>query len=76
MAHWDSENNMIIHSKPQKCALYPGWEIIDCGCCNGVEWGGEYPRECKSCGGGGFVFHHITSGILAMYPGGPFVGGG
>jgi len=72
MAYWDGEK--IVHSKPGDCPQYPGWQEIDCGCCSGIEWGGEYPRECRACGGGGFVYHHFSSGVLAQYPGGPLLG--
>ena len=51
------------------------WRIVSCGCCAGLEWGGEYPRECRRCWGNGRVF--VTpSGRAAIYPGGPFVGSG
>jgi hypothetical protein len=48
-----------------------GW--VDCGCCAGIEWGGEYPRECESCGGTGLQYRY-ASGALALSPGGPFRG--
>lgn len=47
--------------------------VVDCGCCNGLEWGGEYPRECRDCGGTG-VLYRYASGRLALYRGGPFCG--
>jgi hypothetical protein len=51
------------------------WRIAACGCCNGLEWGGEYPRECRHCWGNGRVF--VTpGGRAAIWPGGPFVGSG
>lgn len=56
------------------CKQYPGWEMIDCGCCDGVEWGGEHPKEYRQCRGGGVLFCHTKSGALAQYPGGPFTG--
>lgn len=49
----------------------PGW--VECGCCAGVEWGGEYPRPCQRCGETGLQYRY-TSGRLALYPGGPFCG--
>ncbi len=52
-----------------------GWRIVYCGCCAGLEWGGEYPRECHQCGGQGRVFV-LPSGHAALYPGGPFLGSG
>jgi hypothetical protein len=48
-----------------------GW--VSCGCCAGLEWGGEYPRECRSCGGNGQVYRY-PSGRLALWPGGPLMG--
>ena len=51
-----------------------GWEIRDCGCSAGLQWGGECPIECRVCRGGGIVYHHIKSGAIALYPGGPFAG--
>ena len=52
----------------------PGWEYVDCGCCGGLKWGGETPRDCDECDGASFYFRHIKSGVLAQYPGGPFLG--
>lgn len=72
MAYWDG--NKIIHHPPRPIEDYPGWLEEDCGCCNGIQWGGEYPRECHSCKGHGAVFHHLVSGCFALYPGGPFIG--
>lgn len=51
------------------------WRIVSCGCCDGLEWGGECPRECRRCGGQGRVFV-LPSGVAALYPGGPFLGSG
>ena len=48
-----------------------GW--IDCGCCAGVEWGGDYPRECDRCGGAGRIWRY-PSGVLAWWYGGPLCG--
>jgi len=70
MAYWNGKN--IVYSAPKGCKQYPGWEEIDCGCCAGIEWGGEDARECRSCGGSGSLFHHIKSNVLALWPGGPF----
>lgn len=52
----------------------PGWLDVDCGCCGGLEWGGEYPRECTACGGSGRYALHEETGTIALYPGGPFLG--
>jgi hypothetical protein len=74
MSHWDSNESEIIHYPPEDLQDYPGWEYLDCGCCAGIEWGGDCPRECRTCGGAGYLFHHKKSGVLAEYPGGPFMG--
>ena len=34
----------------------------------------EEPEECPTCGGSGTIYMETTSGILAEYPGGKFVG--
>jgi hypothetical protein len=74
MAHWDSKNQKIVKWPTEPHPEYKGWEIIDCGCCAGIEWGGEYPVECRACQGQGFLCHHIKSGAIALWPGGPFAG--
>ncbi len=74
MSHWDSTAQKIVEFPPQPYPGYPGWELIDCGCCAGVEWGDPGPRECRSCGGGGTLARHIATRRLADYPGGPFRG--
>ncbi len=57
------------------------WKYINCGCFGGLQLGGESLRsggeslrECPNCKGGGSYFRHIKSGVLAEYPGGPFLG--
>lgn len=57
--------------QPNEPAFEPGW--VNCGCCNGLEWGGESPRECGDCWGTGRQYRY-ASGRLALYPGGPFLG--
>lgn len=60
---------------PSKSYLgHPGWLNVDCGCCNGIEWGGEFPQDCRVCRGDGAIALHVKSGMLALYPGGPFCG--
>ena len=76
MSHWDSKQGVIVRWPTKPCPNYPGWEEIDCGCCAGISWGGEYPHTCERCGGEGAIFRHIKSGALAWYPGGPFCGRG
>jgi len=73
MAYWDSEKGIIHDIPPKPYPGYPGWELIDCGCCAGIKWGGEYPRECERCGGNGYLARHKKTGIVAEYPGGKFV---
>ena len=52
----------------------PTWAVSGCGCCHGLEWGGEEPRECRDCGGSGGVYVHLPTGSVALWPGGPFNG--
>ena len=58
----------------EKNKVYLSWLKIDCTCCAGIEWGGDYPRECRTCGGSGQIFLHVKSGSFAQWPGGPFCG--
>lgn len=61
----------LLHQGAIPTAFKPGY--VNCGCCNGLEWGGEYPRECRNCGGSGRVYRY-ASGRLALWYGGPFCG--
>lgn len=70
MSHWDGKN--IIRWPTVQDENYPSWDVIDCGCCHGLQWGGEEPIECKKCGGGSVIYKHRKSGVTAKYPGGPF----
>ena len=54
-------------------AMDKKWRVAACGCCNGLEWGGDSPRECTSCGGTGSVWIR-PSGHVFLYPGGPALG--
>lgn len=74
MARWNSETGQIEYFEPRQCPDNPGWLIIDCGCCNGIRWGGCSPIECNRCLGEGIYYKHIKSGVLAQYPGGPLMG--
>lgn len=74
MAYWNSQQQEIVYFKPRDVPEYPGWQEVDCGCCAGIEWGGDVPRECRDCGGSGRQFLHVKSRVLAEYPGGPFTG--
>jgi len=49
MAYWNGKR--IIYWETKICSEYPNWEVVDCGCYNGLKWGGEYPNECKYCEG-------------------------
>lgn len=72
MAFWDGKQINYFPSEPIK--EYPDWLWIDCGCCVGIKWGGEYPIICDKCEGNGVIAKHKPSGILSLYPGGPFKG--
>lgn len=72
MAYWNGKE--IIYHPAKQSEFYPGWEELDCGCCNGLRWGGEQPKDCPDCGGTGRLFRHIKSRVLADYPGGPLRG--
>jgi hypothetical protein len=74
MAYWDSKKERIVYFPDQDCEFHSGWIEEDCGCCGGIEWGGESPVECRECNGGGIIYRHKKSGVYAMYPGGPFLG--
>ena len=74
MSYWDSNAQKVIHRPSAPWDGYPGWLREDCSCCNGLEWGGEYPRECHDCGGNGFIAVHVESGLVASWPGGPCLG--
>jgi hypothetical protein len=75
MARWDAEKGDIVEFAPQPYGEhYPNWELVDCGCCMGIEWGGDSPRECEYCRGSGMIAHHKPSGLLTLYPGGPICG--
>lgn len=73
MAHWNSKEQRVVTFAPEPWGDdAPGWERIDCGCCAGLQWTTGY--ECKQCAGSGSVAHHVASGVLALYPGGPLRG--
>ena len=74
MAHWDCTTSGVIYFSPEPWEGYPKWMQIDCGCCAGLEWGGDGPRECDTCGASGRLAKHIKTGTLALWPGGPFRG--
>lgn len=73
MAYWDGEKKKIVYSCPRIFEDFPGWVAMDCGCCMGNKWGGDYPVQCKRCHSGFFALH-VQSGIGSLYPGGPFNG--
>lgn len=74
MAFYDCKVNEIIHFDSEPWPYYPGWIRADCGCSNGLQWGGEEPRECSGCKGMGFIAIHEKTKRVAMWPGGPFLG--
>lgn len=69
--YWDSKNQQLIRIPDQPYDGSIGWILKDCHCCLGLQWGTGY--ECKDCAGGAYAFH-VQSGVMAMYPGGPFLG--
>ena len=74
MAWWDSKSNMTWFYPAED--LKNNWCKIDCGCSGGLEWGGNYPRECNRCEGSGHIYWHKKSKTFAQYPGGSFLGRG
>lgn len=74
MSYWDSENKTIVRIPTKDWPNNSSWECVDCGCCGGIQWGGDYPRECGTCKGSGFYARHKESRVIAQYPGGPFLG--
>lgn len=74
MAHWDSTAGKIVHWETKPVENHPDWEWIDCGCCAGLQWGGELPRECPHCWATGVYARHKPTGTRALYPGGPLLG--
>jgi len=75
MAHWDYKTQRINYF-PAKESNCKGWWAIDCGCANGLQWGGNEPVECDRCGGTGTIFWHKKSKTFAQYPGGHLLGRG
>ena len=74
MSSWNSTEQKIVDFEPRPFPDHPGWIQVDCGCCGGIMWGGEYPVECRRCKGGGVVALHKKSKRIALYPGGQFLG--
>jgi len=74
MSAWDSKNGVVVRWKPERIEGYENWWTVDCGCCNGICWGGEEPIECRFCMGRGTICVHRPSGTLAEWPGGPLLG--
>ena len=74
MAFWNYKDEKIHHAPAKE--VRNGWLEIDCGCSVGLEWGGEYPRECRRCDGRGYISYHVKSGTFAEYPGGRLKGRG
>jgi hypothetical protein len=72
MAHWDGSR--VIEWPTHRAKDYPGWLVVDCGCCAGIEWGGDNPQECDSCWGTGLRYIHEATRTVAVYPGGPLLG--
>lgn len=71
---WDGNNLIHPADPPAVVDGYPNWLRVRCGCCWGLAWGGEEPRECNECGASAYYFVHVASGRGALWPGGPFNG--
>lgn len=74
MSHWDHKQGVVVRWKPHPVEGYDGWWATDCGCSGGIQWGGDSPRECRSCMGGGVRFIHLATRTVAAWPGGPLLG--
>jgi len=61
-------------SKPLLHDQDPDWWLIDCDCCGGLQWGGDFARLCGVCGGSSSVYLHAPTLRVAAYPGGPIRG--
>ena len=58
-----------------------GWKTEACSSCRGHGVVSVYsyndfegPGECSDCDGRGWNATHIKSGVIAAWPGGPFIG--
>lgn len=74
MSAWNSATQEVVRWEPRSHPTHEGWALIDCGCCNGIRWGGEEPVPCDDCGEGGWLHVHLGSGVIAWWPGGPLHG--
>jgi len=72
MGYWNAKEKTTIFFEDEPWEGYKDWYRVDCGCCMGTRWGGEYPEEC-TCNMG-FLAWHKPSNVLALYPGGPLRG--
>ena len=63
MSYWDHYTLSIITLPDHD--LGNGWVQKDCGCCNGIQWGGNEPIDCNICDGKGYYSKHKESGVLA-----------
>lgn len=54
-----------------KCFDCDGHGQVSSYTCGGMDFNG--PDECQSCGGSGAIWRS-KKGVLAQYPGGPFLG--
>lgn len=45
-------DEVVVATHPDLTAdIYPDWLLLDCGCCSGLKWDGDYLRECDFCKG-------------------------
>lgn len=75
MSYWDSAKQEVVRFTPHPSEEYPGWWVLDCGCCGGLEWSAGFePIPCSQCNESGTIALHVASNQTAVYPGGPFRG--
>ena len=72
MSSWNGKD--IERWEPMTFPDRPGWVAVDCGCCNGIVWGGCEPEPCGECWETGWLYIHASSGVMAEWPGGPLRG--
>ena len=68
---WRHDDDVSENDKRVAAYVARGWKHESCGCCGGIQWGGEEPRECRDCCGSGSIWIS-PKGHTALYPGGPF----
>ena len=74
MSSWNSKTGTVERIAPIRDIERPNWWAVDCGCCAGIQWGGDEPVECRTCHGSGLLWVHRPSHVIAEWPGGPLNG--